>query len=165
MPVSLLTCVTNGGGMGPGHSCIDVNGTVYTFQDIDWGGNASGWLQFSLKKYLARNVHRPVIVQKMNSVVSDGKVLKYILGSITNDDDYLGSGVCSSQAANAIESGYHGSFNTWGVDTPYDIYKLAKKKRMVASEAMHWPGEKDCNFFVKNSIKATLMYMGAGKHV
>ncbi len=164
MTVSLVTCVTNAGGLGPGHSCIDINGTVYSFQGIDYGGNKSAWVQFARSKYLARNAHRPVIFQKLTSAVADGKVQRYILASIADDDDYATSGVCSSQAANAIESGIPGTFNTWGVDTPYDIYDLAKKKRIVSAESFHWPGESGCNFMVRGSIKATLVYMGAGKH-
>ena len=42
MTVSLVTCVTNAGGMGPGHSCIDINGTIYSFEGLDYGGNNSG---------------------------------------------------------------------------------------------------------------------------
>ena len=166
MAVSLLTCVTNGMGLGPGHSCVQVHDTVFSFQDAgNWGSNGSGWMQFSRTKYLARNKHRPVITQRLTSAVSDGKVLAYINASITGDDDYLTSGVCSSQAANAIEAGIQGSFNTWGIDTPNDIYALAKQKRMVAHEAMDWPGEDDCNFFVRNAIKVALVSMGAGAHL
>ena len=135
MTVSLVTCVTNAGGMGPGHSCLDINGTIYSFEGIDYGGNKSGWIQVARTKYLGKNTHRPVIYQTLTSAVSEGRVLRYILASIADDDDYVGSGVCSSQAANAIEAGYAASFNTWGVDTPYDIYDLAQKKRIVTSAA------------------------------
>lgn len=164
MPVSLLTCVTNAGGMGPGHSCIEVNGTVFSFQNPDYGEDNSGWLQFSRTDYLRRNRHRPVITQVLNSQVSDGLTLRYINASITDDDDYLSSGVCSSQAANAIGAGSGERFNTPGIDTPYDIYNLAKTKRYVLTEQMDWPGETDCNPFVRASIKATLIYMGAAQY-
>lgn len=165
MTVSLVTCVTNAGGMGPGHSCIDINGTIYSFQGLDYGGNNSAWVQSARSKYLGENAHRPVIFQRLSSAVADGKVLLYILASIADDDDYATSGVCSSQAANAIEAGYASNFNTWGLDTPYDIYDLAKKKNMVSSESFHWSGESSCNFMVRGSITATLVYMGAGQHV
>ena len=166
MTVSLITCVTNGGGLGPGHSCVDVNGTIYTFEAIrDWGSNNSGWVQFTRRNYMSQNTHRPVITQRFSSCVSTGQVLNYIQASITGDDDYLTSGVCSSQAANAIEAGYQGTFNSWGIDTPVDIYQLAKSQRMVAHESMEWPGENDCNFFVRNACKVALVSMGAGAHL
>ncbi len=106
MPVSLVTCVSNKGGLGPGHSCIDIDGKIFTFQGIDWGGDNSGWEQVARDRYLAKNAHRPVILQELTPAVHAGKVLDYILESIADDDDYLGSGVCSSQAASAIEAGY-----------------------------------------------------------
>ena len=155
MPVSLVTCVSNKGGLGPGHSCIDIDGKIFTFQGIDWGGDNSGWEQVARDKYLAKNAHRPVILQELTPAVHAGKVLDYILESIADDDDYLGSGVCSSQAASAIEAGYEGAFDPVGLDMPYVLYRLAKSKRIVARESRHWD-ESRCNFMVKALIKGQL---------
>jgi len=140
--VTLITCVTNAAGIGPGHSALAINGTVYSFQDAsNYGSSGSGWLVIGLKKYLGQNEHRPVILQELTSAISVGKVLQYINKSRADDDDYGSSGVCSSQAASAIESGYASSFNTWGIDKPYEIYQLAKKKGIVKKETMTWPGK------------------------
>jgi len=160
--VQLVTCVTNAGGIGPGHSAIAYNNTVYSFEQLDYGKSGSGWLVIGLTKYINNNKHRPVILQELTSAVSAAKVLKYIQSSMRNDDDYIGSGVCSSQAAAAIDAAYSGTFNTIGVDKPYEIYQLAKDKGIVKSETMHWAGEGDCNWFVRNRIKGILAQLKAG---
>ncbi|MBT0958319.1 hypothetical protein IV417_13075 [Alphaproteobacteria bacterium KMM 3653] len=162
MSVSLITCVTNAGGVGPGHSCLDISGTVYTFEGIDYGGDASAWRTFSLLNYLQQNEHRPVIVQRLIGAVDTAKALKYISSSTANDDDYGGSGVCSSQAASAIEAAWGNDFNTFGVDKPYEIYDLAKTKGIVHSSNMYWPGEANLNILVRTRIKAVLALIDNG---
>ena len=162
MPVTLLTCVTNAGGVGPGHSAIVIEDTVYSFEAADYGGNASGWLVISKTKYLANNEHRPVFLQELTSEVDPGKALQYIVQSISNDDDYGGSGVCSSQAASAIDAAYAGDFNTWGVDKPYEIYQLAKELGIVAKEEMVWPGKDSLSGPVRNSCNWVLDKLSKG---
>lgn len=160
--VTLVTCVSNGGGIGPGHSAIAIDGTLYTFEELNYGGNSSAWVTFPVSSYLANNTHRPVILQRLTSAVNATQSLTYIQNSINNDDDYVGSGVCSSQAASAIEAGYSGEFNTVGIDKPYEIYQLAKEKSIVASEVMHWPGKSNCNWFVRTRIEGLLAMLRQG---
>lgn len=163
MPVTLITCVTNAGGVGPGHSAIAINGTVYSFEQAgDIGSGSSGWLVVSLNRYLSMNTHRPVILQELTDQVSEGKALKYITQSISEDDDYLGSGVCSSQAASAIDAAYSGDFNTWGVDKPYEIYQLAKELGIVANERMTWPDKDSLSGAVRNSCQWVLDRLANG---
>jgi len=162
MTVSLITCVTNAAGMGPGHSCLDIDGTVYTFEGIDYGGDASAWRTFPLSTYLSNNEHRPVIIQTLIGAVNTAKALKYISTSTADDDDYASSGVCSSQAANAIQAAWGQDFNTWGVDKPYEIYDLAKTKGLVNRERMYWPGEDDLNIVVRTRIRGVLALITNG---
>ncbi|MFT5523424.1 MAG: hypothetical protein ACI9G1_005641 [Pirellulaceae bacterium] len=161
--VILITCVTNAGGFGPGHSALAINGTVYSFQETsNYGSSGSGWLVIGLDKYLSQNEERPVILQELTSAVDSGKVLQYINKSRADDDDYATSGVCSSQAASAIESGYSSSFNTWGIDKPYEIYQLAKDKGIVREETLTWPKRDSINKYKRNSCEWVLdkLYKG-----
>ena len=162
MAVSLVTCVTNGGGIGPGHSCIDINNTIYTFEGIDYGGDASAWRKFSRVQYLKNNEHRPVIIQELIGAVDQSLALKYIQNSTAADDDYASSGVCSSQAASVIEEAWGNDFDTWGVDKPYEIFDLAKEKRIVKSESRYWPGESKLNPIVRTRIKGILLLIDNG---
>ena len=165
MTVSLVTCVTNAAGMGPGHSCIDISGTVHTFENQSGGwfnGSSSGWLSMSRKSYLDKNKHRPVILQTLITAVDSGKAHNYIAKSKKDDEDYGSSGVCSSQAAATIEAAWGKDFNTVGVDKPYEIYDLAKTKKLVVSEVMHWPGKANCNLLVRTRIEALLKVIKSG---
>ena len=146
MSVSIITCVTNfGSGMGAGHSCLAVSGTVFTFENILGfiPGGASGWNSFSLPKYLEMNRDRPVFIQKLYGIVKPGMVLDYISTSISRDDLYGFSGVCSSQTANAIQYAWGKNFDPSGIDSPYAVYLLAKGKRLVEEETFHWPGKEN----------------------
>ncbi len=162
MTVSLVTCVTNGGGIGPGHSCLDIDGTIYTFEGLDYGGNRSAWRTFPRSAYLKSNQHRPVYIQELVGSVNTQKALSYIRTSTKNDDDYATSGVCSSQAASAIEHAWGQSFDTWGIDKPYEIFDLARTKRIVRKETMYWPGRGKLNIVVRTRIDAILKLINAG---
>ena len=162
--VILVTCVTNKYGYGPGHSAIAINNTVYTFENYkDYGSSNSGWLAFGLTEYLEKNTFRPVILQMLGQSVDAGKALQYINKSRKSEDDYLSSGVCSSQAASTINAGYSaGSFNTWGVDTPYDIYRLAHKLNLVDDEQMFWPDRDTLNSGERTRIEEKLDEITSG---
>ena len=143
--LTILTCVTNLNGSGPGHTAIAVDNTVYSFENTgDWfsfgGNNASGWITADLDAYLKKNAHRPVILQTLNEKVKPDPVLGFIRGSMASDDDYLSSGVCSSLVSSAINAGLTGGFNPSGVDTPWKVYNLARAKGIVADEQGVWPG-------------------------
>jgi hypothetical protein len=158
----LITCVSNGGGVGPGHSAIAIDNTVYTFEAINYGKSGSAWKTIPLATYLASNTHRPVILQRLSAAVDAKKTLAYIKKSTAADDDYIGSGVCSSQAAWAIEAGWGKKFDTLGADKPYEIYQLAKDKRIVSTEVMKWPGKNKCNWFVRTRIQGLLAMLSRG---
>lgn len=144
MTVSILTCVSNFGlGRGPGHSCLLVSGTVFSFENMlgNLPTGASGWNSFNEAEYLEMNSERPVFIQKLYGIVDEGKVLEYISQSIVQDDKYGPAGVCSSQTASAIEYAWGKSFDPTGIDKPYAVYLLAKAKRLVEKETLHWPGK------------------------
>ena len=163
MPVTLLTLVSNHNGYGPGHSAVAIDGTVYSFEDIgNIGSDGSGWISMSLAKYLKKNAFRPVILQQLTSAVDPGKALQFINNSIANDDDYLGSGVCSSGAAGAIEAGYGKSVNTLGVDRPYEIYQLVKKLGIVASERTEWADKATIDAGARERCQSLLDQLAAG---
>ena len=144
--VTILTCVTNGAGCGPGHTAIVLDETVYSFENTgDWfssGAGASGWITAKLDDYLKKNEKRPVLLQELSEKVKPGPVEDFIKKSIADDDDYLSSGVCSSLVASAVDAGFTGSFNPWGVDTPWKVYHLARQKGIVATEKGVWDTDK-----------------------
>ncbi|MBK8979765.1 MAG: hypothetical protein IPM29_28035 [Planctomycetes bacterium] len=142
--LALLTCVTNGTIVNsPGHSAIIADDTVYTFENLSGGvfSAASGWSVLKTTDYLKLpgNVKRPIVIQELSpSLVSAEKVLAYIHASIARDDDYLGSGVCSSQAASAIDAGVKGDFDPLGIDTPHSVWALARNRRIVTRTYVIW---------------------------
>ena len=144
--LTILTCVTNGAGCGPGHTAIVLDDTVYSFENTgDWfssGAGASGWITAKLDAYLKKNEKRPVLLQELSEKVKPGPVEAYIKKSIADDDDYLSSGVCSSLVASAVNAGFTAGFNPFGVDTPWSVYHLAKKKGIVANERAVWDPDK-----------------------
>ena len=60
--------------------------------------------------------------------------------SIKRDDDYVTSGVCSSQVASAIDAGMVQNFNPTRIDTPREVYVLARNKGIVGRSHHYWPG-------------------------
>jgi hypothetical protein len=162
MTVTLITCVTDTAGMGPGHSCIDVNGTIYSFETDAAGRGAGVWVQIARAKYLARNAHRPLISQKLSSAVSDGKVMTHILGSVAGDQS---QGASANQAANAIEKGTSSTFNTWGAEAPCDVYDLARARGIVAGVSAMWPGKATLPATVRALIMAVLKDLDADRLV
>ena len=158
--VTILTCVTNGAGCGPGHTAIVLDDTVYSFENVgDWfskgGNNASGWVTAKMADYLKKNEARPVLLQELSEKVRPQPVEDYIKKSIASDDDYLSSGVCSSLVASAVNAGFTAGFNPFGVDTPRNVYHLAKQKGIVASERGIWDPDK-VNFVHRGLIAAKL---------
>jgi len=148
--VAILTLVGNtSGGKGPGHTAVVIDGTVHTFENYgDWvsrpSKEKSGWLAISTKAYLAKNTKRPVIVQEMKpGSVSANKVLAYVKKSTKNDDDYIGSGVCSSQVANGIDAGTTATFNPKGVDTPFKVFQLAERQGLADKTYLIWADPQD----------------------
>ena len=148
--VSILTCVTNrtssGGGWleGPGHTAIAVGDIVYTFEDLA-GFSGDSWLLIRTDQYLGANGNRPVIVQELSSKVSIRKLLGYVQKSIQNDDDYIGSGVCSTQVSAAIKAGLGEDFDPIGIDDPEGVLKLARKRGIVSREYYYWPDRDKLN--------------------
>ena len=159
---SILTCVTNAGGVGPGHTAISIGDTVYTFENWkDWFSKAtdekSGWLEFPFGKYLEANAHRPVIIQELTSKVNSQKARKYIQSSKASDADYLSSGVCSSLVANAVNAAWSGWFDPIGVDTPYKVYHLAKITGIVVKTKLSWQGREKLSLVIRGLIEVKLI--------
>lgn len=143
MSVRILTLITNAGGSGPGHSAVVVDATVYTFEDVGggWFQNGSGWRKVDLDTYLKNNEHRPALLQTLKTV-TDAWVVEYVNQSIANDDDYLGSGVCSTQVAKAVNYALPQNiiFEPKGIDTPYGVFYCARRLKLVTGEQYLWPG-------------------------
>jgi len=133
--VSILSLVGNAlqGSVGPGHSAISVDHTVFSFEvTAGWADARSGWRIIGRSEYLNLNRSRPVIVQDLKSgQVNADHVLRYLLASDSNDDDYIGSGVCSSQVSNAIDAGTTVRFDPFGLDHPATVFHLARKLGLV----------------------------------
>jgi hypothetical protein len=154
MEVKILTCVTNAGGVGPGHSAVIVGTTVYTFEDQGgWFSGRSGWLTLQLPSYKSDNSHRPVLIQTISSAFAPS-VTKYVNNSIANDDDYGGSGVCSQQVAMAVNYALPADidFDPRGFDTPFGVYQCGRRLGLTSAEEYFWPGKGSLSDFVRNRI-------------
>lgn len=152
---SLITVITNSGGMGPGHSAIAINQTVYSVELGNINPNKSAWLVIALERYKSHVNNRPLIYQNLNSKVSMSRTMDYIRKSDQRDDDYFTNGVCSSQAGSAIEAGLGpgNTFNAqWGFDSPFSIFELAYQREIVASTHFEWPGEQACSQQMRDNI-------------
>ncbi|MDD3444065.1 MAG: hypothetical protein PHS60_01535 [Zavarzinia sp.] len=143
--VAIMTFVTNGGGIGPGHSAVAVGNTAYTFENVGggWLQSGSGWLAKDLKTYMKANEHRPILMQYMSAQVVPGYVVEYVEKSTKNDDDYIGSGVCSTQVSKAINYALPQSviFDPKGFDTPFGVFHCARRMGLAVREEYFWPGK------------------------
>jgi len=85
-------------------------------------------------------------------------VIEYVNKSIENDDDYLGSGVCSQQVAKAVNYSLPKEidFKPKGFDTPFNVYHCAQRLKVVSSEEYLWPGKSDCSEGTRKRICAKL---------
>ena len=141
--VRLMTFVTNFSGLGPGHTAVAVDSTVYTFEDVGggWLQPGSGWKKLDFTTYVKANEHRPLLLQTLSHVVADD-IPEYVDMSIAKDDDYVGSGVCSTQVSRAINYALPAKiiFEPKGVDTPYGVFYCARRLQLVTKEEYFWPG-------------------------
>ena len=168
--VAILTLVGNTeSGAGPGPTAIVVDNMVYSFENAgDWFSHPSrersGWKSFTTRSYLAANSFRPVIVQELNpSTVNANAVMRYIRGSIAADDDYMGSGVCSSQVSNAVDAATRRTFNPRGVDTPYKVFQLARSQGLASATYLIWPAPRQNAAATKlRTDYASVISSGAG---
>ncbi|MEK7724423.1 MAG: hypothetical protein AAB336_08765 [Acidobacteriota bacterium] len=145
MQVRILTFVTNFDGAGPGHSAVAVDNTVYTFEDVanGWLQRGSGWKTLDYNTYLQANTHRPVLAQTITQSTSQ-LITDYVNKSIKNDDDYIGSGVCSTQVSKAVNYSLPKGidFDPKGFDTPFGVYWCARRLGIVSSEDYVWADRK-----------------------
>lgn len=141
--VALLTCVTNFGGVGPGHSAVVVDDLVFTFERVGGGWlvpNGSGWVRYTTRDYLKINTWRPLVLMELNPAKADANaVYNYIMESEREDADYGGSGVCSHLAAEAISAGLGRDINPWGLNTPAAVANLVKTSGAVSSSYYTFP--------------------------
>lgn len=137
--LAILTIISNIKGVGPGHSAIVAGNDIYTFEELA-GAKGDSWVIVNVSRYLKQNEHRPVVVQELNDKVSFTNVMQYLMQSIQHDDDYGTSGVCSSQVASAIDAGTLHKFNPTRIDTPREVYVLAKNQGLVKRSYYIWPG-------------------------
>jgi hypothetical protein len=137
MSLAILTCVTNGGGYGPGHTALVMDGTVYSFEPN--AQNVSGWYITAAGPYIAHNSSRPVILQYLSGFNQEP-----ILARIRWELDkpaWWGTtgGVCSQAAAYVLNRGAPSGFDPDGYDTPYRVYWHAWAKHYVSYEKCIWP--------------------------
>lgn len=134
----ILTCVTNAGGMGPGHTALWIDEQIYSFEKIT---SANGWLVQNFSTYVnnEQNKNRPVIAQTLNSNVNAQTVLNTVRREANEwFEQYSGSNVCSQRASAMLDSGGSSGFNPSGYDTPYKVYWHAWNKQYVGSERCVW---------------------------
>jgi len=141
---ALITCVSNAGGLGPGHTCVVIDKFVYTFERFLAGWvnmQSSGWVKIKTADYLKQNVHRPVIIQELSNSVNASSIYEYISMSDLNDADYLSSGVCSQQAIKAISAGLKTPISHSIVNIPSAVYSVVKKSGYVKNTSYVFPDE------------------------
>jgi hypothetical protein len=160
--VRILTCVTNGQGIGPGHTALAVENTVYSFENMadifSIITESSGWKTFNYPGYLKQNSFRPVLIQKLSIKCNPDYLLQYIDKSTKRDDDYGSSGVCSTLASKAINYALPEEiiFDPKGIDTPFGVYHCARRLGLVLAEQYLWPDCKTVNHLAWASIANTL---------
>ncbi len=134
----ILTCVTNAGGVGPGHTALWVDNTVYSFERML---SANGWLVQNFSTYVNndQNKNRPVIAQTLNSGVTAQTVLDSLRAEADEwFEQYSGSNVCSQRASANLDTGASNGFDPKGYDTPFGVYWHAWNKSYVGSERCVW---------------------------
>jgi hypothetical protein len=73
-----------------------------------------------------------VVIQQLDPGRTDATAIQaYIAASDAADADYLSSGVCSQQAAQALSSGLGLAVDPVGMDTPYRVYSFLKRSGCV----------------------------------
>jgi hypothetical protein len=142
--VSILTFVTNGQGVGPGHSAIQIENKCYSFENANdwfsWKTENSGWKILNVSDYYDKNAWRPILRQRLNQKCYSESVIEYINKSIKNDDDYISSGVCSTLVSKAINYALPAEiiFDPKGIDTPFGVFHCARRLGLVLSEDYTW---------------------------
>jgi hypothetical protein len=160
--VRILTCVTNGQGIGPGHTAIAVENTVYSFENMVDNLSLllrnSGWKTFGYASYIAANSFRPVLIQTLNASCVPEYVEEFVAKSKKRDDDYGTSGVCSTLASKAINYALPESivFDPKGIDTPFGVYHCARRLGIVRSEEYIWADSKTVRVLTWAGIVNTL---------
>jgi hypothetical protein len=121
-----------------------VENTVYSFENIEdifsVITESSGWKTFGFDAYLRQNSFRPVLIQTLNQKCNADYLVEYVDKSRKRDDDYLGSGVCSTQVSKAVNYALPQEivFDPKGIDTPFGVYHCARRLGLVLSERYVW---------------------------
>lgn len=134
----IITCVTNAGGVGPGHTALWVDNMIYSFERI---ASANGWLVQNFSTYINSdsNKARPIIAQTLNSNVNAQTVYDSLKAEAAEwFEQYSATNVCSMRASANLDAGASNGFNPRGVDTPYGVYWHAWNKEYVGSERCVW---------------------------
>ncbi|MFA5120444.1 hypothetical protein [Zavarzinia sp.] len=158
--VAIMTFVSNAGGHGPGHSAVAVGDIAYTFENVGggWLQSGSGWLAKNKADYMRANEHRPILLQYLNAKAVPGFIQEYVKKSSDNDDDYVGSGVCSTQVSKAVNYSLPEGviFDPKGIDTPFGVFHCARRMQLVIREEYTWPGRGKIPVLAWASIVNTL---------
>jgi len=134
----IITCVTNAGGVGPGHTALWIDNTIYSFEQMT---SANAWLVQSFSTYINNDTNkgRPVIAQTLNSNVNAQTVLDSVRAEAAEwFEQYSATNVCSMRASANLDAGASSGFDPSGFDTPYKVYWLAWNKHYVGSERCVW---------------------------
>lgn len=138
MPIlRIVTCVTNAGGVGPGHTALWIDNHIYSFERM---ASTNGWLVTSASSYLNndQNKNRPVIAQTLNSNVNGWEVWDAVDEESKEIFERYGPSVCSQRASVMLDAGASNGFDPKGYDTPYGVYWHAWNKEYVGSERCVW---------------------------
>lgn len=121
---ALLTPVYNPGIFGPGHSALVIGPKVYSF------GDNGGWSVMASKTYMQNNQRRSVLVQHLDGDKVDGDAMfRYVEGSVNDNAWYVWNGLCSHQAAYAIDAATTDTFEPIGFNTPYAVAATVANKK------------------------------------
>lgn len=138
--VAILTCVGNDSdGTGPGHTSLIIGSKCYSFEALF---AHSAWKIWPTRNYVNLNTHRPLVIQELNRHRVNGEqVLSHIVATVLDGSNYGSSGVCSQQAALALNRGTQGGFDPRGFDTPWNVYAHAANRNLAASTYVIWSGK------------------------
>lgn len=129
--LAVLTCVTNDGRVGPGHTAIVLDSTVYSFEGLTTNSKQSSWKVIPVKRYLASNTHRPVVVQELKKTMDPAAVYQFIYKDDQSGADYGVNGLCSQRAALALSAASTLVVDPVGMNTPYNLYSFLETMGVV----------------------------------
>lgn len=153
---ALLTPIGNPGMYwGPGHSALVIGTKVYSF------GDNLGWYVVPAQEYITENNWRPVLVQHLNGDKVDGDKMKaYVSGSVQDDAWYVWNGLCSHQAAYAIDAATVDEFDPTGFNTPDAVAVAVSQKGYETDRYVVMPTQASNGAQYRQALRLMYEYKG-----